>query len=178
MGAHAPRISRRSLLQYGGFAATGGLVSLAFNQVWIPTLDASAAADVRILHAALYLENEAVTAYEAGARSGLLKGDVLSVAAAFMDDHKYHRDGIAGVLKSLGEVPAPAKPAYDFGRLQSADDILHLALRLETGAATAYRTLASTVVDTKAVLGFAAHVLCDEVRHQTVLRTVMKLPTH
>lgn len=177
MGSHGPRISRRSLLRYGGLAATGGLACLAFKPAWTLPLEASAQADVRILHAALYLENEAVTAYEAGAKSGLLTGDTLAVAAAFMDDHKYHRDGIAGVLKSLGEVPAPARSAYDFGRLASADDILHLALRLETGAATAYRTLASTV-DTKAVLGFAAHVLCDEVRHQTVLRTVLKLPTY
>lgn len=177
MNPHGTRLSRRALLQFGGLAATGGLVSLAFASGYPQVLEASAQADVRILHAALYLENEAVTAYEAGAKSGLLAGDVLAVAAAFMDDHKYHRDGIAGVLTKLGEVPAPAKSAYDFGRLRSADDILHLALRLETGAATAYRTLASTV-ENKAVLGFAAHVLCDEVRHQTVLRTVMKLPTY
>lgn len=138
---------------------------------------ASAQTDVRILHAALYLEHEAVAAYEAAAASGLVKGDVLAVAAAFMDDHKYHRDGIAGVLTTLGEHPEPARSRYDFGRLTSADDILGLALRLETGAATAYRTLASSVGN-KDVLGFAAHVLCDEVRHVTALRTVMKLPVY
>ena len=109
MNPHGTRLSRRALLQFGGLAATGGLVSLAFASGYPQVLEASAQADVRILHAALYLENEAVTAYEAGAKSGLLAGDVLAVAAAFMDDHKYHRDGIAGVLTKLGEY-ADAEP--------------------------------------------------------------------
>lgn len=168
--------SRRALLRSCGLALGSGLAWAAFGDL-SALVEASPQADVRILHAALYLENEAVTAYTAAAGSGLVKGDVLAAAAAFMDDHKYHRDGIAGVLTKLGETPEPARSAYDFGRLKTADDILALALRLETGAATAYRTLASSVGN-KDVLGFAAHVLCDEVRHVTVLRSVMKLPLY
>lgn len=130
--------------------------------------------DVTILSAALYLEHEAIAAYTAGAGSGLLPPPVLKVAGAFMDDHKYHRDGIAGVLKTLGVTPAGPAAAYHFGTLKTADDILNLALRLEQGAATAYRTLASSVHN-KTVLGFAAHVMVDEVRHATVLRDALKL---
>jgi|CXWL01.1.fsa_nt_gi rubrerythrin len=133
--------------------------------------------DLTILNAALYLEHEAIAAYEAGAASGLLSPDVLKIAAAFMDDHKYHRDGIAGVVRALGETPAASPTAFHFGRLRDATDILNLALRLEQGAATAYRTLASSVQD-KAVLGFAAHVMVDEVRHSTVLRGALGMRNH
>ncbi len=170
-------LSRRTLLERGAVALALGVGHYALGAPGVAALEASAAADVRILHAALYLENEAITAYEAGAKSGLLSKDVLTVAAAFMGDHKAHRDGIAGVLKSLGETPEPARSAYTFGPLRTADDILRLAVTLESGAVTAYRTLASTV-ENKTVLNFAALVLADEVRHQTVLRSVLKLPTY
>lgn len=166
-------MSRRTLLTRAALAGGGcfaGLLvgdgALAFAQ--------SPQRDVLILNAALYLEHEAIAAYTAGAGSGLLPAPVLAVASAFMSDHQYHRDGIAGVVKQLGVEPPGPRPSYRFGALHSADDILRLALRLELGAATAYRTLASSV-QSKAVLGFAAHVMVDEVRHTTVLRNALKL---
>lgn len=165
-------IPRRLALKRAALAG-GALVSSCFLKLTTP-VGASGAQDVTILHAALYLEHEAIAAYEAGAGSGLLSADVLKVAAAFMDDHKYHRDGIVSTLTSLGETPDVARARYAFGRLQSANDVLNLALRLEQGAATAYRTLASSV-ENRAVLGFAAHVLADEVRHATVLRAALEL---
>lgn len=168
-------ISRRQALRrttlLGGAWFAGGLATIG------TPVHASAARDITILHAALYLEQEAIAAYEAGATSGLLPADVLAVAAAFMDDHKYHRDGIAGVLTKLGETPDPPRTDYWFGRLHTANDILELAARLEQGAVSAYRTLASSV-ENKAVLGFAAHVLADEVRHATVLRNALKLKNY
>ena len=171
------RSSRRTVLRYGMLVGSAGLYHSAFGG-WVPAaLAESGNRDVTILHAALYLEHEAIAAYEAGAASGLLSKEVLSVAAAFMEDHKYHRDGIAGAIKTLGDAPDPAKSGYRFGALRTADDILKLALQLESGAATAYRTLASSVQN-RTVLGFAAHILADEVRHMTVLRTVLKLPTY
>lgn len=161
-------LSRREALTRTAMV-TGALLSSFTGGVGRVAAAAPTDRDITILSAALYLEHEAIAAYEAGAGSGLLKPDVLKVAAAFMDDHKYHRDGIAGVLKSLGQTPADKRAGYHFGRLHDATDVLNLALRLEQGAATAYRTLASSV-DNKAVLAFAAHVMVDEVRHATVLR--------
>lgn len=164
-------LTRRQALSRGLVCA-----GAVFSSRLVPGVARAAAGDrdLTILNAALYLEHEAIAAYTAGAASGLLPPDVLAVAAAFMDDHKYHRDGIAGVLTSLGQSPAGPRPSYSFGRLNTATDILNLALRLEQGAATAYRTLASSV-ENKTVLTFAAHVMVDEVRHSTVLRDVLGL---
>ena len=138
------------------------------------TVGQSPERDLTILSAALYLEHEAVAAYQAGASSGLLSSDVLQVAAAFMDDHQYHRDGIMSAIQTLGGTPADARESYRFGRLSHADGILRLALRLEQGAVAAYTTLASSIQN-KTVLNFSAHVLADEVRHASVLRSVLGL---
>lgn len=171
---HQLEISRRQALKQGAVASGACLSYWLLGGGAVPVSGQSPERDLTILRAALYLEHEAIAAYKAGAGSGLLSADVLKVAGAFMDDHQYHRDGIAGVIKTLGETPAEAKQSYEFGRLRVANDILKLALRLEQGAATAYRTLASSVQN-KTVLGFAAHVLVDEVRHSTVLRSVLAL---
>ena len=167
------KMSRRQALKHGALVSGAclsnyllGGAALAFGQ--------SPERDLTILNAALYLEHEAIAAYTAGAGSGLLSADVLKVAAAFMDDHRYHRDGMAGVIRTLGQTPAEAKQSYRFGRLRDANDILKLALRLEQGAAAAYRTLASSIQN-KTVLNFAAHVLGDVVRHSTALRGVLGL---
>lgn len=128
--------------------------------------------DLGILTAALHLEQEAVAAYQAGAESKLLSPDVLKVAVAFQSDHKYHRDGISGVLKSLGVEPAGPEPKYNFGHIRNEKDILLLAREREHGAVMAYGTLASNIM-TKAVLNFGANVLVDEVRHRTILDAVL-----
>ncbi len=167
-------MTRRQALKHGALVSGACLSHWVFGSGVAPVFGQSPERDLTILNAALYLEHEAIAAYEAGAGSGLLSADVLTVAAAFMDDHRYHRDGIAGVLESLGQTPAEAEPGYRFGRLRDANDILKLALRLEDGAAAAYRTLASSIQN-KTVLNFAAHVLVDEVRHSTVLRGVLNL---
>ena len=168
------RVSRREALKHGALAGGACLSNCLFGSGVAVVFGQSPERDLTILSAALYLEHEAIAAYEAGAGSGLLSTDVLAVASAFMSDHQYHRDGIAGVIQTLGQTPAAAKQRYRFGRLRDANDILTLALRLESGAAAAYRTLASSVQN-KDVLGFAAHVLVDEVRHATVLRGVLDL---
>lgn len=167
-------MSRRTWLRQAAIGGGGCLAGLLTADVTLAGVTQPPQRDVFILTAALYLEHEAIAAYTAGAGSKLLPPAVLAVASAFMSDHQYHRDGIAGVLKTLGVEPPGPQPSYRFGALRSADDILRLALRLEQGAATAYRTLASSV-QSKPVLGFAAHVMVDEVRHATVLRDALKL---
>lgn len=170
------QMSRRTLLRRAALASGGCFAALLFGDSG-RAFAQSPQRDLLILNAALYLEHEAIAAYTAGAGSGLLPAPVLAVASAFLSDHQYHRDGIAGVLKQLGVEPPGPQASYRFGALHSADDILRLALRLELGAATAYRTLASSV-ENKPVLGFAAHVMVDEVRHTTVLRNALTLPNY
>jgi Ferritin-like domain len=133
--------------------------------------------DLGILSAALYLEQEAVAAYQAGAESKLLSPGVLTAAVAFQSDHKYHRDGIGGVLKSLGVEPKGPEKKYNFGSLHSEKDILRLARDRENGAVLAYGTLASNIL-TKAVLNFGANVLVDEVRHRTILNAALGIPNY
>jgi len=162
-------LGRLALLGGGGVAGLALGRGLAFSQ--------SQERDLAILTAALYLEHEAIAAYQAGAESGLLSPELTTVAVAFQSDHKYHRDGITGVIRTLGEEPVEAKSKYRFGRLKTADDILKLALRLEEGAGAAYSTLASSI-ENKTVLNFAAHVLADEVRHAAVLKNALGLPSY
>ena len=124
--------------------------------------------DLSILLSALYLEHEAVEAYETGALTSLLPIEILRVGLAFQSDHQYHRDGLIKTIKSLGGTSLDAEERYSFGRLNSVSDILKLARKLEHGAVDAYSTLAANI-KSKAILEYAAHVLVDEVRHAVVL---------
>lgn len=169
------RSIRRDWLKLAGSAGAGAAIFLLTGdskRLFAQTKDG----DVGILTAALYLEQEAIAAYQAGAESKLLSAPVLAAAVAFQSDHKYHRDGIAGVLKSLGVEPAGPEKRYDFGRLKTEKDILRLARDRENGAVTAYGTLAANIL-TRDVLNFGANVLVDEVRHRTILDTVLGIPT-
>lgn len=165
-------ISRRVALGRLALVGGGGLAGLTLGRGL--AFGQSQEGDLAILTAALYLEHEAVAAYQAGAESGLLSPKLTEVALAFQSDHKYHRDGITGVIRTLGGEPIEARSKYRFGRLKTADDILKLALRLEEGAVAAYSTLASSI-ENKTVLNFAAHVLADGVRHVTVLKNALGL---
>jgi len=168
--------ARREWLRLASTASAGAIVCLLTGnpkQLHGQTLQG----DLGILTAALYLEHEAVAAYQAGAESKLLSPGVLKVAVAFQSDHKYHRDGISGVLKSLGVEPKGPEKKYDFGSLHSERDILRLARDRENGAVLAYGTLASNIL-TKAVLNFGANVLVDEVRHRTILTAALGMPNY
>ncbi len=168
--------ARREWMRLAGTASAGAILYLVTGDPE-PLYAQSKEGDLGILTAALYLENEAVTAYQAGAESKLLSPGVLKVAVAFQSDHKYHRDGISGVLKSLGVTPSGPEEKYDFGPLRNEQDILRLARNLEYGAMQAYATLASNI-QTKPVLNYAANVLVDEVRHFTILNSVLGVPNY
>ena len=169
------RVGRRQLLSLASSASLGVAAFLLAGK--LPTaFGQSAAGDAAILSAALYLEHEGIAAYQAGAESKLLSPGVLKVAVAFQSDHKYHRDGIIGVLKVLGVEPAGPERKYFFGHLGSEKDVLQLARSKENGAVQAYGTLASSIQN-KTALNFGANVLIDEVRHRTVLDTVLGKPT-
>jgi len=167
---------RREWLRLASTASAGAILFLLTGntkQLYAQSKEG----DLGILSAALYLEQEAITAYQAGAESKLLSEGVLKVAVAFQSDHKYHRDGISGVLKSFGVEPKGPEKKYDNGRLQSEKDILRLARDRENGAVLAYGTLASNIM-TKAALNFGANVLVDEVRHRTILNGALGIANY
>lgn len=169
--------SRREILRRLAGTASAGVIVYLFTGKLRSVYGQSVEGDLAILMAALYLEHEAIAAYQAGAESGLLSEGVVKVAVAFQSDHKYHRDGIIGAIRTLGGEPIEAEEKYSFGRLRSEKDILRLARTLEKGAVDAYSTLAANIQN-KTVLNFGAQVLADEVRHLTVLNSVLGIPNY
>jgi hypothetical protein len=164
-------LSRRDMLR--GLAMTG-CACLAMTIGRVPKVSCKTVndeGDISILLAALYLEHEAIAAYETGALTGLLPVGLLNIAIPFQSDHKYHRDGIVKTIEDLGGEAFGSNEKYQFGNFKTAKDVLRFAIKYEQGAVSAYSTLASNIKN-KAVLNFAANVLVDEVRHATVLRSV------
>jgi len=130
--------------------------------------------DLTILNVALGLEHQAVAAYQAGAESKLLSDPVLAIAVSFQNDHKRHRDTIIKLIKQYGGTPVEPKSSYDFGTIQTAEDILKLAHTLEQGAVDAYLANAYKL-KSSAVLDAAVPIVVDEVRHATVFKLALGL---
>lgn len=131
--------------------------------------------DLAILNVALGLEHQAIAAYQAGAKSGLLSGTALDMAVSFMRDHERHRETITGFLRRFGGSPVLPRKDYDFGTLTRAEDVLTLAHRLEQEAADAYLANAGKL-ESAEVLDAAAGILTDEVRHATAFKLALSLP--
>ena len=132
---------------------------------------ASAANDVGILNTALALENEAISAYQLGAQSGLLQKPVLEVAVLFQTHHKEHRDALIATIRKLGGTPVPAKSDAEV----TQTDVLRLAQRLEKGAANAYIGVIPSFGD-RNLAQISARLAADEAMHWTVLTQALKDP--
>ncbi len=171
------RQTRREMLSRLAATASVGVIGYLFSGKLTAVHGQAVDGDLGIMAAALYLEHEAIAAYQAGAESKLLSDGVLKVAVAFQRDHKFHRDGLIATIKQLGGEPLDAETKYSFGSLKSEKDILRLARELEKGAVDAYATLAANIKN-KDVLNYGAQVLTDEVRHLTVLNSVLGMPNY
>ena len=142
---------------------------------------ASAANDVGILNTALALENEAISAYQLGAQSGLLQKPVLEVAVLFQTHHKEHRDALIATIRKLGGTPVPGKgeaevaQALNASPLKTQTDVLRLAERLEKGAANAYIGVIPSFGD-RGLAQVSARLAADETMHWTVLTQALKDP--
>ena len=142
---------------------------------------ANAANDVGILNTALALENEAISAYQLGAQSGLLQKPVLEVAVLFQTHHKEHRDALIATIRKLGGTPVPAKSdaevaqALNAAALKNQTDVLRLAQRLEKGAANAYIGVIPSFGD-RDLAQVSARLAADEAMHWTVLTQALKDP--
>ena len=141
----------------------------------------AAANDVGILNTALALENEAISAYQLGAQSGLLQKPVLEVAVLFQTHHKEHRDALIATIRKLGGTPVAAKSdaevaqALNAASLKSQTDVLRLAQRLEKGAANAYIGVIPSFGD-RNLAQVSARLAADEAMHWTVLTQALKDP--
>lgn len=171
--------ARRALLRGFGtvglsaaaIAVLGGCESMAAS-------NSASAADVDILNVALGLEHEAINAYQLGAESGLLDDPVVKVAVMFQSHHKAHRDALASTIEKLGGTPVAEKPMKDYaialnaGSLKNQGDVLHLAARLEKGAANAYLGVIPSFND-KGLAQVAGRLAADETMHWTALASAL-----
>src|SRR5262249_57038291 len=139
---------------------------------------ANAASDVGILNTALALENEAISAYQIGAPSGLRQKPVLDVAVMFQSHHKEHRDALIATIRKMGGTPVMARSdaevakALNASMLKSQADVLRLAQRLEKGAANAYIGVIPSFND-RMLAQVSARLAADEATHWAVLSPVL-----
>jgi rubrerythrin len=158
-------------LSAAAIAVLGGCESMAAS-------NSASAADVDILNVALGLEHEAINAYQLGAESGLLDDPVVKVAVMFQSHHKAHRDALASTIEKLGGTPVAEKSMNDYatalnaGSLKSQGDVLHLAARLEKGAANAYLGVIPSFND-KGLAQVAGRLAADETMHWTALASAL-----
>ena len=169
------RASGVTVLSASAVALMAGFGKMAAAQT------SNAAGDVSILNTALALENEAISAYQLGATSGLLQKPVLEVAVMFQTHHKEHRDALIATIRKLGGTPVAAKSdaevakALNAAALKNQADVLRLAQRLEKGAASAYIGVIPSFGD-RALAQVSARLAADETMHWTVLSEALKDP--
>ncbi len=169
-------LPRRAVLQMGFVAG----VSAGLGRLAEAAQRSSRNTDAALLNAALALEHQAIAAYDAGAGTGLLKGETLDLARHFQSQHRAHRDLLVGEIRKLGGTPAVALASYTFkGRddapieFKTAEDILVFALGLEGGAASAYLGLLPQLTS-KALLSTIAGIACDESQHAAAIRLLLR----
>jgi hypothetical protein len=159
-------------LSAGAVALLGGRESLAAGK------PGDEKGDVSILNVALGLEHQGIAAYTLGAKSGLLAKPTLAIALKFQDDHKVHRDALAGAITKLGGKPVGEQTldqyatALNAAALKSEGDVLKLAAGLELGATNAYLGVVPAFKDT-ALAQVAARIAADEVAHWAILNNAL-----
>jgi hypothetical protein len=176
-------LRRRGLLRASGVSVlSASTVALLAGCEKMAVAQASNTAnDVGILNTALALENEAISAYQIGATSGLLQKPVLEVAVLFQTHHKEHRDALIATIRKLGATPVAARSdaevvqALNASTLKTQTDVLRLAQRLEKGAANAYIGVIPSFGD-RALAQISARLAADEAMHWTVLTQALKDP--
>ncbi len=169
-------LPRRAVLQMGFVAG----ISTDLGRLTEAGQRSPRNADAALLNAALALEHQAIAAYDAGAGTGLLKGETLDLARHFQSQHRAHRDFLVAEIRKLGGTPAVALASYTFKgkddapiEFKTAEDILVFALGLEGGAASAYLGLLPKLTS-KALLSTIAGIACDESQHAAAIRLLLR----
>lgn len=174
--------SRRAFMQGTSVAtlSAGAVLLLAGNGAAAAT-KGDLSNDIGILNVALGLEHQGIAAYTLGAKSGLLQKGVLDVAVKFQDDHKVHRDLLAGAITKMGGKPVTEKTLDEYAKalnaasLKSQEDVLKLALSLELGATNAYLSVIPSFKD-RGLAQVAARLAADETAHWAILNNALGLP--
>lgn len=172
--------SRRDFFRLAGITTAGG------SAVFIAACDdededgaepakrGGGTADLRILNAALELENTAIAAYAGGA--ALLEGEARRTGRLFLEHERQHAGALTEAIRQLGGTPVKAKSADEyrrsFPRLESQEDVLKFAVDLENTAVAAYVDAIPKLSD-PGLRQTAAAINTNEAEHITVLRAVL-----
>lgn len=173
--------TRRDALRRG-LAGGGALLGASLAPALLSVRDAFAAADgdAAILTAAIRLENTAVAAYAAAAKSGKLTPKARAVARLFGRQEREHAAALSTALKGLGGTPPAGPDAKLLAPLARARDqtaILTFAIELETMAVAAYHDAARKLRDAR-LLRTGVQIMSNEGQHLVVLRQALgKDPT-
>ncbi|HEY0410425.1 MAG TPA: DUF4439 domain-containing protein [Candidatus Dormibacteraeota bacterium] len=169
-----PRLTRRSLLQATGAAASGVALGACGGSTPGPGpgLTPRPGDAVRVLNQVLVTEHTVIHAYTAGLP--LLGSVIAPLATAFRQNHVDHRDRLAQVIAGLGGTPTPARDSYDLGT-PPADEatMTSLAATLEEQSARAHYA-ALRQLDDPTVVQLLASIMGDEAQHSAALRTVLQ----
>src|SRR5262245_15752875 len=170
----APRAPapRRSFL--GQLATAAGVAApvLGLFEGRLAALPKGEDTDLAVLYASVALEHQAVAIYDVGLARKLFPPGLRSYAVEFRGDHHGHRDTQIAIVEERGGRAPAALARYEFGPLDTADQLLRQALSIELAAQHAYTALISQIRARDYLLS-AAFVLVDEVRHATVWRRVL-----
>ena len=169
--------TRREIMRFAGLTGVGAMLlglGVQIREARAQGYGDAAAGDLKILNVALGLEHEAISAYQAGAESGLLQKQVLDVAVLCQSQHKQHRDALMATIKKAGGTPVEPRKAAEYGwpQLGSQKDVLVFAARLEAGAASAYLG-ALKAIQNKEYLTAAASIMGNETQHLSLLRQAL-----
>jgi rubrerythrin len=142
----------------------------------VRTAFAQAEGDAGILHSAIGIEQTAVVAYDAMAKSGLLDPRIEKVTQLFRDQEQEHADGLITALEELeGEAPPEPRPEdiEGLGDIKSQTDILNFAVELENMAVAAYYDAHGRLEGSR-LLQTAAQIMANEGQHLVVLRQALR----
>lgn len=185
---HRRLFLRRSALLGAGM--TAGLLTACAGNTMAASKDmmggtSGKSSDVKMLNAALVLEQQAIAAYQVGAESGLLKPGVKKIALEFQSQHKQHAKALAKLINDNGGQPAmPQAPlSAPIGKLASAygipanhlhsqADVVKYAAGLEEQAAKTYLATIARFHN-RDLAHAAASIEGDETMHWAVLRSAM-----
>jgi rubrerythrin len=167
-------LSRRQLLGLG--AAAGSAVALAAcgedrgDPQRAPRSE-SRALDLKLLGAALDLENTVIAAYAAGA--GLVRGSARRAGRTIVEQEHEHAARLSGTIRDLGGRPNPPKTGEEyaraFPRLREAGDALRFAIDLENVALRLY-VESLPHLSTPELRRLAATIATSEAAHAALLR--------
>jgi rubrerythrin len=124
--------------------------------------------DVEILNFALTLEYLEAAFYDEAAKIDGLRDDLTELIQTFGDAEQQHVDALTKTITDLGGKPVMA-PMVDFGRLDSEDAFLELAVTFEDLGVAAYNGAAPTI-NSKEVLAAAGSIVQVEARHAAAVR--------